>query len=303
VNGGLTTAQYQAVNRVVICPNGAVYVGKIDDSPSVDAFLARAPYVGGVFSIIEDQASIDVKTGVGDSHIVNFNCNQMVGESVVYVLGSSAEICKLYIGAGSTFAAGATFSYLGAEGDITFGANKWLLTGQLWIAGPTGRFFIISANAMTKISDAALDNYQNNKHVRAGTTGRTLHYLGAGSSLTLGTDNCATLVPSVAAGAIDNMQDFVDVLGADVTLTYLMGWGNGSRRGKSSDGGYSWSTMGNLPVLVNFYYCCVDAARWIAVGSYVYYSNDFGNTVWKNKQGNLASINPLFVLDVVKVVP
>jgi hypothetical protein len=306
VNAGLTTTQYQTLNRVVICPNGAVYVGHVGKTVN-DAFLARAPYIGGTFVIIEDQTSINTKMSATgqDGYLATFNFNPLVSESLVYVLGKIGVNCKCYIGSGATFTAGYTISNSDAwVVNISYGMGQWLATGQYWSSGPTGAYWVLNANVTALVTSGNLDSYLNLRHLRKSTSGDTLHYLGDSNTITLGANNCGTLTEDVGSGLLD-MSSAEDVMAGDPTLTYLMGWAASSLRAKSSDGGASWSAMGGLPTLVGFYFCYVSGAGtascWIAASSYLYYSANFG-TSWVSKQGNLASISPLYVLDVVKVV-
>lgn len=297
VNAGLTVAQYQSINRIVVCPNGATYVGHIGGNTGQDFFIARASYPGSTFVIVEDQASINAKMGTTGllGYVITFNCRSDVAESVVYTLGRNASDSFAYIGANTTWSAGLGVPNSGQAGSVSYGLGQWLFTSN-------GGYWVMDANVTSILRSGSMDVYVNQFHLRAGVSGKTVHFTGVADTIAIGTDNDTSVAFNVGS-QIGSMNE--NVLAGDVTMTYLMGWGGpaGGRRWKSSDGGYSWSVNSNLPVLVAFFYCCVDAARWIAAGSYIWYTNDFGISFWKDKQGNLNQINSLFSLDVVEVVP
>jgi hypothetical protein len=76
---------------------------------------------------------------------------------------------------------------------------------------------------------------------------------------------------------------------------------------KSTDGGYSWVVVANLPVLVDTWFdnVLIDSAKWVAVseGGYVYYTDTAYNTYPIDKRGNLPLLSPLAQLDIVKILP
>lgn len=298
VNSGLTVAQYQGINEIVVCPNGAIYVARARVADGL-AFIARADFAGGTFTVLQDQTSINGLLGVGGNagYVGTIGCNPFVGESVVYALtDANTDNTKAYIGSDGTYTEGANFNL--APTSISFWNDTWLLTGTISSGGPKAYFRVLTGNIATATSSGFVGSfYTDSSHIRNATTGKSLHWVNGNSTITIGENNCSTLTDDIGADVIGNIT-------GDPTLTYLMGWvgaGN-SRRGKSSDGGYSWSLISTLPVLVNFIYCCVDASRWIAAASYIWYTSDFGISFWKDKQGNLNQINPLFQLDIVKVV-
>ena len=306
INGGLTTAQYQLINKVVVCPNGALYVGYSfgPSSVSTDEFLARAPYAGAPFTIIEDYASITAKYGSTDNiGIASWNCNRGVGESVLYALSQAGENIRTYLGSGLTFVPKATF-VLGTNNgaDISYGAGQWLYTasGIGVKLGPTAASVVGSAIPIGPVTDT--------RHFRIGLGGNTIHWadssLGTGVALSLGINNLSSIINNVGNDIDGSVYQRIDRLFGDTTGLYLCTRNNTPNPYKSSDGGYSWSVIGNLPVLTSWFFTCPgDAARWIAVSSYIYYTDTFWNTPPTDKRGNLLTIVPLPVLDVVKVLP
>lgn len=297
VNGGLTLTQYRAINRVVICPNGAIYAG--NTRKGVDTFLARAPFIGGVFTIIEDATSIAAKFGSStDTRVAAFNCNPLSAESVAYVITVGGSGGKGFIGAGSTFAAGfsSAFSTIG-EASISFGLGKWLLT--------YGYFRTVSADMVTLAPEITPTTSNTLRHIRVVSTENTLHW--NANDFTIGEDNCATLIEQIgtSSGIPSNLYLEEDSVACDYTGSVVMA--QGANNGlKSTDGAYSWSPIGNLISTQRYWFGNVptDSAKWVAVsqGGYIFYTENMWNTYPIDKRGNLHTINPLPHLDVVKVL-
>jgi hypothetical protein len=305
INGGLTQTQYQAIDKVVVCPNGAVYVGYVNTASGVDTFLARAPYAGGTFVILEDYTSIQAKYGSTDNiRVAAFNCNRNVGESVLYCLTQGGTNIKTYFGSGVTFIAKATFSLSTDNGaDVSYGVNFWMMTG-----GGNAKI-LTSDGASVSRSETVGVAFQCSRHARIGLTTNTIHWSdtvlsGGGTAIALGFNNLTTKANQIS-NELDNLYLYEDKLVCDVTGMYLLARNTSFNATKSSDGGYSWIQVSNLPVLVNWYYACPgDAGRWIAVGGgYVYYTNSFWNSTPTDKRGNLLTLIPLPILNAVKILP
>jgi hypothetical protein len=296
VNAGLTTTQYQKINKVLVCPNGAVYVANM--SGGVDSFLARAPYIGATFTLIEDYASIQAKYGSTDNiRVCALNCNRLVSESVLYCLSQAGENVKTYLGFGSTFTAKATFTInTNNNADVSYGLGAWLFTAD--------GFVRLSADASSvagtgTISGAAVGT---SKHSRIVTSGETIHWRGGSNDLILGHNNCASFTTGLASD-LDAAYLYEDKVTHDVTGRYIMTRNaSGPNPVKSSDGGFSFSVIGTLPTLVNWYFANISAVQWIAVSSYIYFTDDFGVSAWHDKRGNILSLAPLLACDVVKVI-
>lgn len=76
------------------------------------------------------------------------------------------------------------------------------------------------------------------------------------------------------------------------------------RRGRSSDGGYTWGLMGNLPFSSSWFFANVagSTSRFVAIStSMIRATTDFGQT-WLNREGNIQSLIPIPSLDLIKVV-
>lgn len=307
VNAGLTQRQYQAINRIVICPNGAIYVGYLttyNGTVDRECFLARAPYVGGTFEIIDDYTTIGAKIDGGSSSnagIAAIDCNPLVAESVMYILGRYSTGGRIIYGNPASWTIADTINTNGLRGEISYGLGSWIFTAttagadapRFWEISPTGSVITNGAitNALTGTSIF---------HKRVSTTGTTYHYPSTDNNLTIGSDNCDSFEGGVGDGLLANLPTGYTL---DPTGSLQMM----AARKKSSDGGYTWTSIGSLPVVGNNWRFAwaggtgISTSRWVAVYSYVMYSDDFGST-WTDKQGNLPDLNPLFQLNNVKVL-
>ena len=305
VNAGLTSTQYENINHVVVCPNGAVYVGFISQT-SAFTFLARAPYVGGTFTIIEDATSLQAKFGgaLYEQHLDVFACNPLLPEKVLYIAGWNGT-SKAYYGANETFVVGATLSNVERGGSLSYGAGKWLFTYEGWSSGPVGYWRTLSADGATADAINSLPNYLSIRHVRASTSGKTYHYIMSDESLRVGTDN---LTSYTDVGSLVKAQSSPNnaIIGIDASGAQLMTAYDTPLKGKSSDGGATWTDISALPYVGNIWRFAYSggvgaASRWVAGSSYLYYSEDFGVS-WINIQGNLPLLSSLYQIDIIKVL-
>jgi len=116
---------------VVICPNGAIYVAYLgfDAANEQYTFIARAPFVGAPFVIVENHASLVAKFPLADPTLLivyDINCNSLLPEDVAYIVGELGS-GTVYHGNGTVWTAGvvlacstAAISFGGDNGD-----NKW----------------------------------------------------------------------------------------------------------------------------------------------------------------------------------
>jgi hypothetical protein len=301
-NGGLTVTQYQSVQDVVVCPNGAIYIANYgrggDESKT---FLARSPGIGQPFTVLLDAAAIQAIVGAAAT-IASLACNPTVAEQIFYALERAGENFTMYIGQGSSVALTASFDSLVTTSfcNLSFGGNQWLLTGS-------GKAFRFSSDG-SLLGSSAVGN--TSRHTRGGILSNTIHWVdsdtGTGPSLGVGTNNASSYIASIGNSNVYNILYFRENgLVCDPTGVFMMTSNNSLSPIKSSDGGYSWSQMTFLAPLVFHYFAnCGDTSRWIAVaGSQSpYFSPDFGVN-WYSKWGNMAQINALPVFDIVKVLP
>lgn len=302
VNSGLTSDQYKAINQVVICPNGVIYVASLGASSTREIFIARAPAVGGTFVIIEDETTLAAKYPSSVTAVYAIGANKTKPESVAYVIGNaSAESADAYYGENGTFTQKVNLPNTTNIGSISFGLDQWMLTYEGWSFGPRTFVRILSNDCGSIISSTNKFFYTRKFHNRLGYTGKTYHYADAGTII-VGTDN---LTSEVSVGT-DLEPPAFDGIAFDPTGQFMMTSYGGPRKGKSSDGGSSWSDLTGLAYVGGNWRFAYGggvglASRWVAVSSYLQYSEDFGIT-WVTKQGNMNSLSPLYVLDIVKVL-
>ncbi len=296
VNGGLTQSQYQAIDKILVCPNGAVYVACNQHNNT--GFLARAPYAGGGFTIIEDYTSMTAKMSSTDNvGLVGLGYNKEVAESVLYAIGKGSSDIKTYLGSGNTFVAKVSFAKSTNGGwSLTYGVGQWVHTSD-------GVASLLGANA-DSVSSSISIGADMNSHVRAGATAKTVHW--GSQKVRVCLNNCASVSSEISEPSMSSNGYFkIEIIDIDTSGIYLMGGGGTGVPYKSSDGGYSWSAIGTLSVAQNDWRPCNtgEASKWILISTYIYYTDDFGNTTWKDKRGNILTISPILFLDAIKVVP
>jgi hypothetical protein len=311
INAGLTAAQYQGINLIVVTPAGGIYVAKqaIDYSGFHGApFLAYAASPGATFTILETVATITAKHGGGLQFLSALGVDPLSG-LVAYVIGSDAPITKIYTGTGVSFAAGATItnhnvSSLAGAGDLSYGFGNWRLTGWSDAGGQTSRYWKINSSGSAVVSAADLSEIYMGFHTPAGSTGTIFHQGRNDDQLTYSLSNFASFVTVTTADLVPAAQSGPQNIDSDPTGFYLMArWDlGGGERGKSSDGGATWSGLGSLPYTnaYCFEYCegVGVASHWIAAYSVIRYTEDFGTT-WINKEGNITSIVPFPLINLV----
>ena len=295
VNGGLTSARYQIINKVVVCPNGAVYVGRLQDSSF--SFLARAQSVGSPFTVILDQTAV---TGLGATLITDFNCNPDASEEVVLVLNVSTGLPDpklFFFGTNGTFTAKATVAFGGNPGSVSYGGSgKWLITAS-------GQYRVMNSDVSAVLNAGSItdSDSQTHFHFRAKTSLNVL-ILRSDNAIILGTNNCTN---TVLINAADNGSRSMAV---DPSGTLVLSYKSTPNGVRSTDGGYSFNQIANLPVLqlwaYDYFTGDVNSSKWVGVsnGGYVYYTDSFWNTNPTDKRGNLLQINPIAHLNIVKVI-
>lgn len=311
VNSGLSVNQAAAATFAFVCPNGAFYVGNkmiVDSSNYLTAdangraFIARAPYVGGTFEILYLESTIRPAGDPAGRTWGVWACghNPLLSEQVAFIIGETSVSKKIYVGANGSYTPGATV--YGANvliGSLSYGFGNWLFT-------TSQHYEKISPNGSSVVSTGSpnlgvYDIYDLfNTHVRAGTTGTTLHADSTNGHLLVGTNNLASIVERTDADVHVTNGMAVDITGLLIMLRYGAGL-----RGKSSDGGVTWATMGSLPYSGEYIFAWAGGAgassRWIAAFTIVRYSPDFGTT-WINKEGNITSIAPVPDINMIRVI-
>lgn len=307
VNSGLTQAQYQGINKIVLAPNGGVYVAKRELHYSghlENPFIAYAPYIGGTFTVIEDVASITAKHGAGTIlFVVDVGINKLTGQAA-YVIGSDGSNTKIYIGSGTSFSAGAVITSFtagsGSRGSLTYGNGAWVLTGGN--GGSTTGWWRLNSAASSILASGNTPVSTHYYHIRASSTDILYHFGDGGSTFRRSTGNCASF--SGALGDGDPSTDYDTQIDCDPTGVSIMGRYTTGNKGKSSDSGATWTGLGSLPP-GNHYFGYAGGAgassRWVVGSAIIRYSPDFGTT-WEEKGGNILTIAPIPILTIVKVV-
>jgi len=305
INSGLTPTQFQNINYFFVTPSGALYAAWVEavDSgnyPSKQFFLARAPSIGATFEIIFTEADIRPSPITGNWGLFAVGYNPLLPDTVGIVMGVTNVDRRFWLGTGGSFVAGAITDVTAFWiGSVTFGMNSWLFTR-------TNHWERISVNGASVVATGSpgieplsvFNPYLG--HVAASSTGRTFHKTGTGTELVVAEGNFASLVVKTLAASLSG-----DGFAVDPSGTYMMGRYDTGARGRSSDVGTTWSTMGSLP-FGNWWWDYAGGAgvesRWVAAGgSSVRYSDDFGVT-WINKEGHLSAVAPLPNIKGVKVI-
>jgi hypothetical protein len=305
VNAGLTSTQYTKINLMFKTPNGAFYAVYYDvtDTPAGKPFfIARAPSIGGTFTVLYSEASIRPSPTTGlQWGIFAAAYNPLVSESVGFVMGTVGVDKKFWIGAGSSFAAGAliTDSPGYYYGGLSYGLGFWLYATYDHFSkiAPGGGSVVASGNKST-----------GQVHARASTTGRTFHQQNGGTNnLIVGENNLATttLIDLAESIVVDDAFGIPMYFACDPTGAYMMTRFDTGAKGKSSDVGATWSPLSSLPPGTWWwsYAGGVGVASWwvAAGGSSIRLSKDFGTT-WLNREGNILSVAPIPNINMVKAV-
>ena len=306
VNSGLTSAQYTKINALFRTPNGAFYAAfyAVADSGNyltLPFFIARAPSIGGTFAVLYNEPSIRPSPPLTGKQWGIFAAahNPLVSEKVGFVMGEVNVSKKFWIGSGSSFAAGAFVDPSNlAYGGLSYGLGYWLYTRYQ-------HFSKIAPGGGSVITTGSPNIAQT--HVRAGTTGRTFHEHGDGNDMYIAENNFASSTLVNLTENI-NLEEVVGVpyyFSCDPTGTYMMTRFDTGQKGKSSDGGYTWSPLSGLPP-GNWWWSYAGgvgtASWWVAAGgSSIRLSKDFGTT-WLNREGNILSVAPVPNINMVKVL-
>jgi hypothetical protein len=314
VNSGLTQAQYETINEIILTPSGGIYVAHLGRTGfGIDPFLAYAPAIGQTFTVIEDVSSIQAKfpSHTALSGVAAVGVNPLTGQ-VAYALGGGDAIGnstgQFFVGSGTSFAAGVTLPLnISSFGSLSFGNNAWRLTGTINNTNP--RFLAISADGSTILQNVAMGGQSEvdstTFHVPVSTTDAVISPFYFGDLLRI-TANGAVggdFSANIGDGNLNYNSDAT--FATDPTGMLMMGDWDTGQRGKSSDGGATWSGMGSLPFGGTYAYDWAGGegaeSRWVAARAIVRYSPDFGTT-WENKEGNLTQVSPIPIIDVIKVV-
>lgn len=316
MNPGLTQAQYQQISWIGLDASGGIYVAR--RGSSVNAFIAYAPQIGATFTIIEDMASIDAKYPGAVFRGVNAIGVDPLTGTLAYVLTGNLPLgvmqSHIYVGSGTSFTQGVDLSgrvHVTSGGSLSFGGGAWRLTTNANTVAP--RFIAISADGSTILSQTILPGQVQieaaEQHAPVSTTDTILMRIQ--HSLIRVTQNGAVagdFTNYLSSGEMPNAAPWDNKTACDPSGTLIMAcWNTSGRKGKSADGGSSFTGMPVLPPGADYAYAYAGgagvASRWIAgLGTTLRYSDDFGGA-WGDKSANLlntVSFTP--GIDIIKVV-
>lgn len=305
MNNGLTVTQYQNINFLFLCPNGVVYCGRGVSGST--AFLARAPYVGGTWTIIEDTTTLAVKyPGGSTTGICCIVGNPSVPEQVFYLGGTNALKNPYLASGGTTTQGSATITnMLNADGVGAYGVDGWQLTGPQQLSGFAPHLWLVSKDGSSVLfdQDSTVVLANSGARIFSGWATKTTFILAKVNGFYKYTDSLQDTTPYHVSGSFNFMKGFsVD----SYAVNGMADWDVGLK-GRSSDTGTTWTPLPNLPPSSSYLFAYAgnlggSTSGWIAVGSgaVIRFSPDFGNT-WLNREGNITSIIPVPSVNVLCV--
>lgn len=315
INGGLAFAQYSIINRVMVCPNGSVYVCTFGNGDNY--FIARADAPGSTFQTIFNKAIADDEFGAGSANstfVLFMSCRPDLPEEVIFFVGNSNGSAFFHGSAGVYSQVPALVS-LGGSGPgrvPTFGNGLWMLG----IGDPGGGDLKTWHADYTTINtiDANLGLNQN-EHVRAGQSGITVHISSNPTPLRVGLDNFTSSTAITPSPALDYgayLATFCYRIRVDDSGQYILCRTLGGHPARSIDGGFVFTTIPDLAaytseVLYSTLGGDTTASQWVAAANdglnWAILKSDDGGGSWKNVTGNLLSVAPLINVDTIDAVP
>jgi hypothetical protein len=315
INGGLTPAQYQGINRIEVTPYGRIYAAIVgsDTDYGNDLGIYTVEQPGGIFTNLINRDWIKTETGATTEEIIlsSIGINKLATNQIAFI-GGKGLAPPLHIDGyfwlgnedGVTAGAHITSGIQGLSSSLSFGAGEWIYTGQAQSIFWTSALWNFGSNGTTQgatvylTSGAAVPTM----HARAGSSG--IIYIYHREILEVSTDNGAshtTLSPGF------DISDSPCGLSTDPTSSYIMAANySGTGVNRSTDYGATWTTTPALPAAGR--YCVswaatstMDSTRFVAASNSVYYTSDFGDT-WEDKNGNLFSIVPTPNIEIIKVI-
>lgn len=290
-NAGLTEEQYQIINRIKVCPNGAIYVGfcAADDTR---IFLATAPYLGSAFTVVEDYDSIHAKCGSPyTTRFGDFEVNPAEAEQIICAYNvSGIDQMHIYIGSGTTWTGGAIFTTPWTC-KISAGLDNWFLTSA-------GNYVVLSGDGTSVITSGSVFSYLVTLHARLGATNETLHY--GDGNLYLGHNYLTSYT------TLDSSGVFPGIVGISPDGNLILTNRVSAVPLQSSDMGSSFTEVATLPA-ESFAYEFIGGSgtlsQWLAVAAeHIYYTEDFFGSDPVSKVGNLLDLVASPQLDMVKVL-
>jgi len=306
--GGLTTTQLGGITKVLVTPNGAVYV--LCQTSGVNTFIAWAPSPGASFTVLDDYTSITAKySGSTDNLIVaNIGCDLSSPNTVMYALCQAGENIRTYLGVNGVFSTGATVTRSVNNGsNISYGAGEWCISAS-------GGFAVFEADDSALIVVRSIGPYYLSRHCRIGVTDKTYHWDddpeagGVGLGIARGVNNCLTMTNNISQN-LDSNRLYEDRIVCDqqTGLKLMARSGSPAEPIRSYNGGDTWLPLSAIPGYgdsLSWYFDVAldDENIWLAGANTVQYTEDFGNS-WVDKTGNLGDLVGTIQINAIKFVP
>jgi hypothetical protein len=311
VNGGLdTNHKGTAMTRILVTNYGRIYLGYYSPSEAVWNEIWYAASIGGVFTRLIDTDWIKSALGVTTGYTVELDAlgmNALADDQIGFAVLKTkigwplTDEGYIYTGNAGGFTKGAHLTEVNkSRGSLSYGAGLWVLTGQKRTIFWHPALWTINGSTISAPTDLTAGAAEPTLHHRAGSSGTLFVVHGAVFEYVTG--NGATIDETGHSGVTFSVNE--NYLAVDPTGQYLMAAdGSASASYKSSDYGYTWSSLGAvLPLGTKaFGWGLYSTQRWAAAGGSVYFTSDFGTT-WTNMDGNLGYVCPLPNIDFIKVI-
>lgn len=288
-NAGLTNTQKVLANWMDVCPNGAVYVAFLHGT-SGDSFIARAPFIGGTFTLFATGSIIRAAA-----------INPLASEQIAFVTRatSGSSTATFHVGTAASYSNGVSLTHNNFWGPrcLSYGLGAWLLTSYDLFYKINAAGTAVSATGTTAVVP---------DHLRASTTGTTYHAQNGANALLQGVNNLASFVTistGLSVGFLDISSGVEYYSGdCDPTGQYIMAKALAGGKGFSTDYGASFGTLGSLPPGHYCYAYAGSPSRWIAAGPIIRYTDDSGVTWATKENSSLTAFDAFPLISMVKVV-
>lgn len=314
VNGGLDDVHKEEINQIFVTAYGKVYLGYLDTSSETRNEIWCVSSIGKIFQRVISEEWLRTTLGAvftEDVSVVAMGINALGDDMFAFAAGIEKGPPGyidgyFFVGNSSGFTAGEYLTDVGeviSGNSISFGSGQWTMTAfiksifsnvAIWNFSPSGALSGARIDYNDSLSPQAC-------HVRAGSSG-TLYAQGSDRFYKVD-DNGGTIVETGGGKYLTYPVSSWWNFAVDPTGTYMMISPNASASYKSSDYGYTWSSLNAvLPLGTKaFDWAKYDTGRFVAAGGAVYFTSDFGTT-WEDMSGNLAYVCPLPNIDFVKVI-
>ena len=311
VNGGLdANHKGAAMTRILVTSYGRVYLGYYYPLEAVWNEIWYAPSIGGVFTKLVDTDWIKSALGVTTGYTVELDAlgmNALGDDQIGFAIlktqigWPNTDEGYIYTGNAGGFTQGAHLTDVRqGRGSLSYGAGRWVLTAQkkspFWLPA----LWTINGGTISAPTDLTAGAAEYTLHVRAGSSG-TLFVVHR-EVVEYVTGNGATIDETGHGGTQFATNE--NYFATDPTGQYAMAADySASASYKSSDYGYTWSSLGAvLPLGTKaFSWGLYSTQRWAAAGGAVWFTEDFGTT-WVDMSGNLGYICPLPNIEFIKVI-